>query len=392
MNYLQQTQGQSQQSANVFSTDQIPPSGWPPGYGPSSASGTQPPPSPMSSYATTTPQVGGYTTPQPSTGTTYGPTNTPNNYYDITSRLATETPSMAVPSYAAATLTTPQPPPQPQPQPQYSAPTPTSSYLSTAQYPTSSVPTPQQYAAPPPSAVIAPTSPPTVPMATASAVNVPSVPLTYAAPIEEGIPVAQSLGPSGSGYVQEGRQINYDRDREWLRQYGSAAPDEMFLLREWFASVDQQRTGEINATELQTALSAGGEKFNDEICKMLIQMFDADRNRSVNFLEFAHLYKFIRSMRESFDKCDIHRTGFLNVTQLTQALTLAGFVGIPPSVVQCFFKKFDRNRRGKLSFENFMELCVVLGFTRIWFRARDIDNDGKIVITINELLDIISIT
>jgi hypothetical protein len=31
-----------------------------------------------------------------------------------------------------------------------------------------------------------------------------------------------------------------------------------------------------------------------------------------SLVEFAHLYKFIRSMRDSFDKCDIHRTGFFS--------------------------------------------------------------------------------
>jgi Ca2+-binding EF-hand superfamily protein len=97
-------------------------------------------------------------------------------------------------------------------------------------------------------------------------------------------------------------------------------------------------------------------------------------------------------MREAFDRCDIHRTGYLNATQLTQALALSGFVGLTPAVVQSLFKKFDRNKRSKLSFENYMELCVVLGYSKIWFTARDIDRDGKITLTLNELFEIISKT
>jgi hypothetical protein len=40
---------------------------------------------------------------------------------------------------------------------------------------------------------------------------------TYAQPIEEGIPVGHTLNPPTQGHVQEGQQLAYDRDREWVR-------------------------------------------------------------------------------------------------------------------------------------------------------------------------------
>jgi Ca2+-binding EF-hand superfamily protein len=58
----------------------------------------------------------------------------------------------------------------------------------------------------------------------------------------------------------------------------------MFLLREWFGTVDQDKTGQIDATKLQTALSASGEKIGENICFLMIKMFDVDGSKSINFL------------------------------------------------------------------------------------------------------------
>jgi Ca2+-binding EF-hand superfamily protein len=58
----------------------------------------------------------------------------------------------------------------------------------------------------------------------------------------------------------------------------------MFLLREWFGTVDQDKTGQIDVIKLQTALSASGEKFGENIYFLMIKMFDVDGSHSINFL------------------------------------------------------------------------------------------------------------
>lgn len=74
-----------------------------------------------------------------------------------------------------------------------------------------------------------------------------------------------------------------------LLQYGNPNPDEMFLLREWFGTVDQDKTGQIDVVKLQTALSASGEKFGENICFLLIKMFDVDGSQSINFIGMLNI-------------------------------------------------------------------------------------------------------
>jgi Ca2+-binding EF-hand superfamily protein len=199
------------------------------------------------------------------------------------------------------------------------------------------------------------------------------------------IPMGQPLNPNN---IPTGLAGN--RDREWLLQYGNPNPDEMFLLREWFGTVDQDKTGQIDVIKLQTALSASGEKFGENIYFLMIKMFDVDGSHSINFLEFAQLYKFIRSMRSAFESVDVNRSNLITLQQVQQALGAAGFNGIPPQYAALLFRKFDRNKRQKLSFENFMEMCVILGHTKSWFIAKDTDLDGKVTLSLFELFELIS--
>lgn len=65
--------------------------------------------------------------------------------------------------------------------------------------------------------------------------------------------------------------------------YGSAQADEKFLLREWFNSVDQDRSGEIDKGELSLALSAAGEKISDSTVNLMIKIFDTDRSGNIDY-------------------------------------------------------------------------------------------------------------
>lgn len=60
-------------------------------------------------------------------------------------------------------------------------------------------------------------------------------------------------------------------------------PDDQWL-HQVFARVDRDRSGQINATELQSALSNGTWKpFNPETVRLMIGMFDRDNSGTVNF-------------------------------------------------------------------------------------------------------------
>ena len=106
-------------------------------------------------------------------------------------------------------------------------------------------------------------------------------------------------------------------DDAWLRNVSpptrhAASPGASLLTPDQvFAQVDRDRSGEINAAELQAALSNGTWKpFNPETvrlfvslamcacdrahsCEVQIGMFDRDQTGTIKFEEFKHLWKYV---------------------------------------------------------------------------------------------------
>ncbi|XP_038064329.1 peflin-like [Patiria miniata] len=74
-------------------------------------------------------------------------------------------------------------------------------------------------------------------------------------------------------------------------------------LWHWFQAVDADHSGSISATELRQALVNGNwSHFNEETCRLMIGMFDKDRNGTINFSEFAALWKYIQDWKSCFER------------------------------------------------------------------------------------------
>jgi len=67
--------------------------------------------------------------------------------------------------------------------------------------------------------------------------------------------------------------------------------------------VDADRSGKITATELQQALlNSNWSHFNAETCRLLIGMFDANRDGTIDVQEFAALWKYVQEWKGCFDR------------------------------------------------------------------------------------------
>ncbi|KAF9684709.1 hypothetical protein SADUNF_Sadunf04G0146700 [Salix dunnii] len=64
-------------------------------------------------------------------------------------------------------------------------------------------------------------------------------------------------------------------------------------LREWFERVDSEKTGNITATQLKSALAVGNLEFPLSVVQQMIRMYDSDRNGTMSFDEFVGLNKFL---------------------------------------------------------------------------------------------------
>lgn len=96
-------------------------------------------------------------------------------------------------------------------------------------------------------------------------------------------------------------------------------------VQQWFNTVDKDRSGKINAKELQSALVNGqGRNFSDTACELMIGMFDKDKSGTVDALEFQQLYTYINQWLGVFRNYDRDQSGHIEEAELAQGKTSCG--------------------------------------------------------------------
>ncbi|CAG5115148.1 unnamed protein product [Candidula unifasciata] len=156
----------------------------------------------------------------------------------------------------------------------------------------------------------------------------------------------------------------------------------------WFQAVDADHSGKITANELQQALLNGNwSPFNAETCRLMIGMFDRDRNGSIDIHEFAALWKYIQDWKACFDRFDTDRSGNIDANELSNAFKTFGYQ-LSPQFSQLVVRVFDRNRGGySINFDDFIQACVMLKTLTDKFRVKDVSQNGQIRISYEEFLE-----
>ncbi|XP_013384020.1 programmed cell death protein 6-like isoform X2 [Lingula anatina] len=174
-------------------------------------------------------------------------------------------------------------------------------------------------------------------------------------------------------------------------QYQQPAPggvDPQFL---WgvFQRVDKDRSGSISANELGTALSNGTwTPFNPETVRLMIGMFDRDNNGTINFQEFQSLWKYVTDWQNTFRSYDRDNSGAIDKNELKIALQSFGY-RLSDRFYDILIRKFDRQGRGQVAFDDFIQCCVVMQTLTSAFRYHDTDQDGWIQISYEQFLTLV---
>lgn len=156
-----------------------------------------------------------------------------------------------------------------------------------------------------------------------------------------------------------------------------------------FQNVDRDRSGAIGATELQSALSNGTWKpFNPETVRMMIGMFDRDRSGTINFGEFVSLWNYITEWLNCFRGFDKDGSGSIDRRELQEALVRFGYRLSEPTMT-VLLTKFDRDGKGSINFDDFIQCCVTLQTLTAAFRHHDTDQDGWIRISYEDFLKLV---
>ncbi|XP_040610201.1 programmed cell death protein 6-like isoform X1 [Mesocricetus auratus] len=168
---------------------------------------------------------------------------------------------------------------------------------------------------------------------------------------------------------------------------GAQLPDQRFLWNV-FQRVDKDRRGTrqvISDNELQQALSNGTwTPFNPVTVRSIISMFDRENKAGVSFSEFTGVWKYITcGLAEHVPNRD--NSGMIDENKLKQALSGFGY-RLSDQFHDILICKFDRQGRGQMAFDDFLQGCIILQ------RLTDIlrqDQDGWIQVSYEQYLTVI---
>lgn len=167
---------------------------------------------------------------------------------------------------------------------------------------------------------------------------------------------------------------------------GVADPNVLWQI---FQSVDRDRSGQITMQELGQALSNGTwTPFNPETIRLMIGMFDRDGSGGINFQEFQGLWKYVTDWQNCFRSFDRDNSGAIDKNELKAALMSFGY-RLSDQFVDILIRKFDRQGRGSIAFDDFIQCCVVLHTLTSSFRQFDTDQDGWITIGYEQFLTLV---
>lgn len=164
--------------------------------------------------------------------------------------------------------------------------------------------------------------------------------------------------------------------------------DQQFL---WgvFSKVDRDRSGAISSHELQQALSNGTwTPFNPETVRLMIGMFDKDHNGTINFQEFGALWKYVTDWQKCFRSYDRDNSGSIDKNELKAALTSFGY-RLSDRFYSILIRKFDRRGTGSVTFDDFIQCCVVIQTLTAAFQQYDVNRNGWIEINYEQFLSLV---
>ncbi|TIC03095.1 hypothetical protein E3Q17_01068 [Wallemia mellicola] len=104
-------------------------------------------------------------------------------------------------------------------------------------------------------------------------------------------------------------------------------------IRNWFETVDRNKSGQIDAQELQMALVNGdyscllefvGDAYKRVMVSNKIQV-DVDKTGTISIEEFAGVFKYINDWRNVFQHFDADRSGSIEGHELANALAQFGY-------------------------------------------------------------------
>ena len=160
-------------------------------------------------------------------------------------------------------------------------------------------------------------------------------------------------------------------------------------VQQWFNAVDQDRSGRITASELQSALmSSNGQKFSETACRLMIGLFDKDGTGSIDITGFQHLFAYVNQWLSAFRAYDRDQSGLINSQELAAALQTMGY-RFSQQFVDMLSAKFGVKTGAGIPVDGFIMACILIQKFTDGFRQKDAQQQGVITINYEDFLSVI---
>ena len=117
-------------------------------------------------------------------------------------------------------------------------------------------------------------------------------------------------------------------------------------------------------------------------------MFDADRNGTISAPEFAKLWGYVNKWKATFDRLDASRDGTMDTAELKGALESIQY-RFSPAFYPTLLQTYDRDRSGKMEFDEFLQLMCDLEIMTNQFKVHDTQRQGQITVNYENFLGMV---
>ncbi|KAH7838522.1 hypothetical protein Vadar_027592 [Vaccinium darrowii] len=158
-----------------------------------------------------------------------------------------------------------------------------------------------------------------------------------------------------------------------------------------FRMVDRDRSGFIDESELQLALSSGYQRFSLDTIRLLMFLFkNPNDSLRIGPKEFAALWSCLGQWRAIFERFDRDRSGKIDSMELRDALYSLGYA-LPPSVLQVLISRYDdgSGRRVELNFDSFVQCGMIVKGLTEKFKEKDPRYTGSATLTYDTFMAMI---
>ena len=97
------------------------------------------------------------------------------------------------------------------------------------------------------------------------------------------------------------------------------------------------------------------------------------------------LWSFLAAWRTLFDRFDADRSGYISPSEYSNALVAFGY-RLSQTFVNLLYCTYDRSGDGRMSFDLFVQSCIILKRMTDVFKRYDDDRDGYITLSFEEFL------